>query len=85
MKSQAIDKNIFLEIIIQLLGTFKALHDTRRTYNDLKLANIMINQVDANQFDFKNLQTTLIDFGFSHTYVDHKGIHVRADSTVEKF
>ena len=37
-----IDKSVYLEVISQLLMTFRALHDCKRTYNDLKLANIMV-------------------------------------------
>lgn len=61
------------------------MHDSRRTYNDLKLANIMVNYKDIQNVEFQNLRTTLIDFGFSHKFVDQNGNHVSNNATVEKF
>lgn len=37
-----LERSDLLEIIIQLIDIFKVLHACKRTYNDLKLANIMI-------------------------------------------
>lgn len=38
-----IDKMDYFEIIAQLIGIFQIVHDSGYTYNDLKLANIMLN------------------------------------------
>lgn len=51
------------------MDTLEILHDTGRTFNDLKLNNIMIKQEQG------NLQTTLIDYGFVDSFRDKKGDH----------
>jgi serine/threonine protein kinase len=61
-----------LEIIIQLMSIFEIVHKSKRTYNDLKLANIMINY-DAKTNKFR---VVLIDYGFSNFYVEDNGKHI---------
>ena len=53
---------------------------SRRTYNDLKLANIMINQSEDEE-----LQVTLIDYGFADKYINEDGTHISNKETVDMF
>jgi serine/threonine protein kinase len=68
-----------LDIIYQLIDIFKIVHLSKRTYNDLKLANIMINTRPT------GLQVVLIDYGFSTFFVDKDGNHIDKSETVETF
>ena len=72
-----------IDVGIKLLNIFKFVHCAKRTYNDLKLKNIMVNvnkNLDAEPEVF------LIDFGFSDKYLDSKrGTHVEATSKKEYF
>ena len=51
-----------LEVAIKLLGIFKYMHCAKRTFNDLKLENIM---VDTNGNIDAEPKVYLIDFGFA--------------------
>lgn len=53
---------------------------SRRTYNDLKLANIMINKSGTDK-----LAVTLIDFGFADKYINEDGTHINNKEVVEVF
>jgi len=68
------------EIIIQLLTIFEIVHSSFRTYNDLKLANIMVSNTRHGP-----LQATLIDYGFSNFFIDKKGEHIAQGTTVDTF
>ena len=60
-----------MEIVIQLLGIFEDVHSAGFTYNDLKPANIMLNNDK-----YGNLHVTLVDFGFAKQFratTDKKG------------
>ena len=59
-----------IEIVSKLVRILKYVHASKRTFNDLKLENIMINtygKVDADP------EVYLIDFGFSKKYVKKDG------------
>ena len=60
------------QISIELLDTIEILHETGRTYNDLKLNNIMIDKSE------EGIKMTLIDFGFADTYKNKSGEHIEA-------
>ena len=51
-----------IEITIKLVNVFKYVHCAKRTYNDLKLTNIMVN---TNKNLDMDPEVFLIDFGFS--------------------
>lgn len=78
---QKIEKVIY--ITIKLLNIFKYVHCAKRTYNDLKLTNIMVNtqsNLDADPDVF------LIDFGFSDKFLTQDGAqHIDEESKVEFF
>ena len=61
---QKIEKTIV--VVSNLVNIFKYVHCSKRTYNDLKLENIMVNtngNLDADPEVF------LIDFGFASKYI----------------
>jgi len=60
------------QISIELLDTIEILHETGRTYNDLKLNNIMIDKSED------GIRMTLIDYGFADSYVNKNGDHIEA-------
>ena len=60
-----------MEIVIQLIQIFEIVHKSKRTYNDLKLANIMINRTKDN-----GIHVVLVDFGFANFFVDKEGNHI---------
>lgn len=51
-----------IDITIKLVNVFKYVHCAKRTYNDLKLTNIMVN---TNKNLDMDPEVFLIDFGFS--------------------
>ena len=55
-----------IDITVKLLNIFKYVHCAKRTYNDLKTSNIMIN-TKSNLDDDPEL--ILIDFGFSDKFL----------------
>ena len=67
------------QISIEMLDTLEILHETGRTYNDLKLNNIMI---DKNP---DGIRMTLIDYGFAESYRNKAGEHVAPETSVETF
>ena len=50
-----------MEIMLQLIDIVQLVHSVGYTHNDIKASNIMLN---------KNLEATLIDFGYSKKYID---------------
>ena len=59
-----------IDIVSKLVLTFKYVHGAKRTFNDLKLENVMVNthgNLDADPEVF------LIDFGFSQKYLKKDG------------
>ena len=71
---------VILEICIKLVSIFKYTHCAKRTFNDLKPENIMIN-TDGDDF-----QVFLIDFGFARKFVEKdKKRHVSEDDAVTEF
>ena len=72
------------EITKQLLGILKYVHAARRTFNDMKLENIMINT----NGDFQRTpQVFLIDFGFSKKFYKDKNSveHIEENTLVDSF
>ena len=72
-----------VEVAYKLVNIFKVVHCSKRTYNDLKLQNVMINtngNLDADP------QVYLIDFGFAKKYTkkDNK-THEEESASVEVF
>lgn len=69
-------KKIF-EVAYKLIGILKYVHTTRRTFNDLKPENIMINtkgDLDAEP------EVYLIDFGFADKFTeDDSKIHIDSE------
>ena len=53
-----------MEIMLQLIDIVQLVHSVGYTHNDIKASNIMLN---------KNLEATLIDFGYSKKYIDKNG------------
>ena len=53
-------------ITIKIVNIFKYIHCAKRTYNNLKLTNIMVN-TRGNLF--ADPEVYLIDFGFADKYV----------------
>ena len=54
-----------IDVTYKMITTFMCIHSTKRTYNDLKFDNIMVNtgaSLDADP------QVFLIDYGFSDKY-----------------
>lgn len=54
-----------------MLDTIELLHETGRTYNDLKLNNIMVDTDER-----KDTKITLIDYGFADEYRNKNGEHI---------
>ena len=59
-----------MDVAIKIVSIFKYLHCAKRTYNDLKLQNIMINAGTDLDEDPK---VFLIDFGFAKKWVKKDG------------
>ena len=78
---QKIEK--ILDVTNKLVSIFKYIHCAKRTYNDLKLENIMVNtngNLDADPEVF------LIDFGFAKRFVKKDGSsHIEESKTVDEF
>ena len=69
--------------MIQLTSIFKYVHTAKRTHNDLKFENVMINtqgKLDADP------QIFLIDFGFADKFMEKDGkTHINPNANVEMF
>ena len=63
-----------IDITIKIVNIFKYVHCAKRTYNDLKLTNIMVNtkgNLDAEP------EVILIDFGFADKFLTREGsVHI---------
>lgn len=55
-----------IDVAIKILNIFKYVHCAKRTYNDLKLTNIMVNTDRKLEAD---PEVFLIDFGFSDKFL----------------
>jgi len=70
-----------LQVVHELLAIFKYVHSAKRTYNDLKPDNIMINATQQG-----NLSVNLIDYGFSAKYESGcPPSHVPEDQKIKAF
>ncbi len=69
-----------ITIVIQLLEAFEVIHECDRTYNDLKLKNIMVSKSRKQE-----CQVTLIDYGFADKYKEDDGKHISKTETVDTF
>ena len=69
------------EVAYKLIGILKYVHTTRRTFNDLKPENVMINTnggMDAEP------EVYLIDFGFADKYTqDDSKDHIESGSQTD--
>lgn len=65
-----------LKVCIQILDALEAVHSTGRTYNDLKMDNIIIN---------RRGKATLIDFGLCKKFTDKIGAHIQEGSQTDSF
>ena len=66
------------------MGTLKYVHAARRTFNDMKHENIMINT----HGDLQGMpQVTLIDFGFTEKFYKDKNSdeHINENTLIESF
>ena len=70
-----------IEILSDLLNTMKYLHTAKRTYNDLKPGNIMINTDGVNG----RPNAVLIDFGFVDQYMGKNRSHIAENDMVQVF
>lgn len=61
------------KVIDQLIGTLELVHASRRTYNDLKLNNIMVNIKSS------GISSALVDFGYADYYCSKEGEHIKPD------
>ena len=78
---QKIEK--ILHLTICLVSIFKYVHCAKRTHNDLKLENIMVNTMGSLNAD---PQVFLIDFGFTDKYMEKDGkTHINANKTTDVF
>ena len=70
-----------IDVTIKILNIFKYVHCAKRTYNDLKLTNIMVsNRGDMNA----DPEVTLIDFGFADKFISSDtNKHIEDSETVE--
>ena len=72
-----------IDVTNKLVSIFKYIHCAKRTFNDLKLENIMINtngNLDADPEVF------LIDFGFAKKFLKKDGkTHLEESKTVDEF
>ena len=59
-----------MDVASKIVSIFKYTHCAKRTYNDLKLQNIMINIGESLDED---PEVFLIDFGFTQKYVKKDG------------
>ena len=67
------DKTI-LQIGIKLLEIMEKIHESGYTYNDLKLDNILVGDVDQTLERMHEIR--LIDFGFAERFRDKEGNHI---------
>ena len=71
-------------LALSLLDILEEIHNAGFVYNDMKLDNIMVGQddqiedYDENKNCFQNAKIYLIDFGFTRTYIDNDGKHLRS-------
>ena len=76
-------KEKIFEVTHKLVSIFKIVHCSKRTFNDLKLQNVIINtkgNLDADPEVF------LIDFGFATKYEKKEGKkHISESSLVDFF
>lgn len=75
-----IDFETVLKITHQLVDAFEIVHATRRTFNDLKPENIMVEHDENGE-----LYIVLIDFGFSAKYYTEEGFHISEEESHENF
>jgi serine/threonine protein kinase len=57
-------------MISKIVDQLEIVHTAGRTYNDLKLSNIMVQADESGNF-----YPVLIDFGFAAKYIDESGSH----------
>ena len=67
------------KVIDQLIGTLELVHASRRTYNDLKLNNIMVNIKSS------GISSALVDFGYADYYCSKEGEHIKPDIQLSQF
>lgn len=71
-------------IVSKLVSILKYTHYTRRTYNDLKLDNIMVNVGKSNKD--ADPEIFLIDYGFSDKYFKKEAKkHIDESESTDKF
>ena len=72
-----------MDVASKIVDIFKLTHCAKRTYNDLKAQNVMINL--GRSLD-EDPEVILIDFGFARKYVKKDGkTHIEESSRVEEF
>lgn len=72
-----------LDVVHKLASIFKYVHCSKRTYNDLKLQNVMINTMGSPDAD---PEVFLIDFGFAAKFVCKDGKeHIPRSKQVDVF
>ena len=64
------DLSQIFELTKKMVDQLEIVHSSNRTYNDLKLSNIMV-QTDK----LGNFYPILIDFGFAAKFKDNTGSH----------
>ena len=78
---QKIEKILF--ITMQLISIFKYVHCAKRTHNDLKMENVMVNSMGDLGAD---PQVFLIDFGFTDKFFRKDGkTHIDENKSVDVF
>ena len=72
-----------MDVASKIVENLKFTHCAKRTYNDLKLHNVMINL--GRSLD-EDPEVFLIDFGFARKYLKKDGkTHIEESSRVEMF
>lgn len=72
-----------MDVTSKLVSIFKYIHCAKRTFNDLKLENIMVNTKGDLKAD---PEVYLIDFGFAKKFLKKDGKnHIEESKTVEVF
>lgn len=81
---EGVDKIVkILDVAHKLVSIFKYVHCAKRTFNDLKPQNVMINTTGRPDAD---PEVYLIDFGFATKYVSKSGKeHIPESSKVDAF
>ena len=74
-------RDIF-EVAYQLMNIFKIVHCAKRTFNDLKLENIMITPPDG---EGEKLKVHLIDYGFVDKFINTTSGHIKEGEKVTNF